>query len=73
MPSGNPTQSFNELNQFLEGVGVFVVPVGELESFVRDIGSHGPEWVNRVLSEKNIKDDVELELARVFVKKLTQF
>lgn len=26
-----------------------MVPVGELECFIKDIGGHGPEWVNDVL------------------------
>ena len=25
------------------------MPVGELEGFVREVGGHGPEWVNKVL------------------------
>ena len=25
------------------------MPVGELECFVKEVGGHGPEWVNTVL------------------------
>lgn len=29
----------------------FLVPVGELENFVRTVGGHGPAWVNKVLEQ----------------------
>ena len=49
IPAGNATSSFNRLNQVLKDHNVFIVPVGELEGFVKEIGNHGPEWVNKVL------------------------
>ena len=50
-------------------VGLLVVEVGELESFVKSVGNHGPKWVNEVLI-KDIAVDPELNEARDFVKKL---
>ena len=48
-----------------------VIDVGELESFVKSVGNHGPKWVSEVL-EKNLKTDPELEVARKFVRQLIQ-
>lgn len=69
IPSGNPTQAYQRLIAELEKVGILVVEVGELESFVKSIGNHGPKWVNEVLI-KDLANDIELEEAREFVKKI---
>ena len=53
----------------LETMGIFVVPVGELEGFCRTVGNHGPGWVAEVL-KKNLIADQELEEARNFVAKI---
>ena len=55
----------------LKDRGLLILEVGELESFVKSVGNHGPKWVNEVLS-KNLKDDPELEVARQFVTQLIQ-
>lgn len=69
VPSGNPSQSYQKLIQNLEEVGILVVEVGELESFVKSVGNHGPKWVNEVLL-KDLGNDSELNEARDFVRKL---
>ena len=69
IPSADPTKSFNDLIQKANECGLFIVEQGELESFAKSIGNHGPKWVNEVL-QKDLKNDPELEEARVFVKKL---
>ena len=55
LPSGDATKAFDNLNKRLTGIGIFIVPVGQLEGFDRSIGNHGPKWVNEVL-EKDLKD-----------------
>ena len=52
----------------LEEKGFLILEVGELESFVKNVGNHGPKWVNEVLG-KDLKLDPELETARQFVMK----
>lgn len=66
VPNGQPTQTYNRLISYLKGIGIFVVEVGELESFVKSIGNHGPKWTNEVL-KRNLITDPELETARNFV------
>lgn len=69
IPSGNASQAFERIQlKFIEK-GLLILEVGELESFVRSIGNHGPKWVSEVLS-KDLKNDRELELARQFVSQL---
>jgi hypothetical protein len=67
IPNGEPTVAFNNLNSDMESLGMHIVPVGELEGFAKSIPGHGPKWVNSAL-EKDLKNDLELEEARVFVR-----
>lgn len=49
IPAGDATLAFKRMEQILRANGIYVVPVGELENFVKEVGGHGPDWVNRVL------------------------
>lgn len=51
LPAGDATAAFKRLNQSLYEHDVFTVPVGELECFIKEVGGHGPEWVNAVLEK----------------------
>ncbi|MCM0675092.1 ATP-binding protein [Micromonospora phytophila] len=52
VPHGDAYRSCEQLLTKLTEIGVFVSPHGELESFVKSVGGHGPKWVNAVLSER---------------------
>lgn len=68
---GQPVKSFDSIMQFCMNVGLWIVPVGELEGFCRSIdGSHGPGFVQKVLEERDIENDPELSDARRFVSDL---
>jgi hypothetical protein len=43
--------------------------LGQLESFIKSIGNHGPKWVNEVML-KDLKADPELEPAKAFVQRV---
>ena len=51
IPSGDATVAFKKLEQILRKNGIYIVPVGELEGFVKEVGGHGPDWVNKVLEK----------------------
>ena len=70
LPSGQPTQQFQELQRLCNQIGLWIVPVGELEGFCKSVGNHGPGWVQQVIELKNLADDVELEPARKFVQQI---
>lgn len=69
IPSGEATQAANRLLDALEKCGVFVVPVGELEGFVRSEGNKGPLWVGNVL-RRNLKNDPEFDQVKNFLRKV---
>ncbi|MET8251862.1 AAA family ATPase [Micromonospora sp. NPDC005197] len=67
VPPGEPYASCEQLLKKLVEVGVHVSPHGELESFVKGVGGHGPKWVSSVLAEGRHRDSVK---ARDFVRQL---
>ncbi len=70
IPSGDATAAYKKLDNLLKEKGIFVVNVGVLEGFVKEIGGHGPEWVNNVLETyPDLEDDVYNE-AKLFVREL---
>ena len=68
LPSGDATQAFDELNEVLKQAGIFIVPVGELECFVKQIGGHGPGWTNKVLEDYPDLSDKVYDEIKNFIK-----
>ena len=59
LPAGDATKSFKTMDKKLREHGIFLVPVGELECFIKEVGGHGPEWANKVLENyPDLGDDV---------------
>lgn len=67
--SGQQTTQYFTLKNALEGNRIYVVPCGELEGFVKEVGGHGPRWVNAVLEKfPNIENEVYDEIKK-YVRK----
>jgi hypothetical protein len=66
-PAGEPIKHFDALSEQCSDRRLWIVPVGEIEGFCRSIGSHGPRFVEKVLEERSLATDPELEAARKFV------
>ena len=45
---GGSRHSYEVIEQYLNSRNIYPVPVGELENFIPDVSSHGPDWVNVV-------------------------
>lgn len=69
IPKGDATAAFIRLNENLKNIGIYIVPVGELEMFDKSIGNHGPRWVNEAL-QKDLLNAPELGEARAFIKEV---
>lgn len=72
IPPGEPTQAAERLLEKLRGIGIFVVPVGEMEGFYRKSGKHGPKFVAQVLT-CDLAGDSDLASARKFVGDMFAF
>lgn len=70
VPRGDAYNAVKEMNTILEEHGIFVVPVGELECFIKEVGRHGPDWVNTVLENYPDLNDPIYDDAKEFIKKL---
>lgn len=69
IPRGNAQDDYKRLIATLEGIGIYIIPVGEIENFCRSIGSHGPKYVTNLLSSIDFGSDSVTEL-RSFVEKV---
>jgi hypothetical protein len=65
IPNGEAQTQYSDLKGRLEDIGIYLVYVGEIENFCPDIGSHGPKFVNKLLSEVPL-GDVRLDELRKF-------
>ena len=70
LPPGEAIKQYDVLDGRCRDSNLWIVPVGEVEGFCRSIGSHGPRFVEKVLEERNLETDSELEPARDFVEKI---
>ncbi len=73
VPPGEATLAYGRLVGQLAAKGLFVVPVGELECFDKNVGGHGPSWVNAVLETRDLDADAELLEARSFTDGFVKF
>lgn len=71
IPAGDATSAFRRLNQALQLNGIHIVPVGELECFIKEVGGHGPEWVNKVLETYPSLDNPVYNQIREFMDNLS--
>lgn len=66
IPNGQAQHDYKALKDVLEKLGIFVIPVGEIENFCPEIGSHGPKFVTNLLTDVHLGDD-RLKNLREFV------
>ena len=71
--NGGAYTNLSDIMSEVKKGGIFIVPVGELESFYKPAANkHGTAWVDTVMG-KNLADDAELEEARKFVKEIVAY
>lgn len=69
IPNGDAQKNYLLLKESLESCGIYLVPVGEIENFCPELGSHGPKFVTKLLSNVQLNDSRLSEL-RDFVEKV---
>lgn len=70
IPSGQATNQFKDLKTLCEKIGLWIVPVGELEGFCRSINAHGPRWVQMVIEGFDLSTASDLKCARDFMRRI---
>jgi energy-coupling factor transporter ATP-binding protein EcfA2 len=59
VPHGGTTKKLEELLKRLEEIGLFVVPVGAVESWVPTVALSGPAWIADVIESNSIEGATE--------------
>ena len=67
---GDATRGFEYIDKCLRAKGVFLVPVGGLEGFVRQVGGHGSAWLGNLMQEYPDLSNSVYNEAKAFVKEL---
>lgn len=67
IPPGEATRHYGHLKSLCRDIGLWIVPVGELEGFCRLVGGRGATWVQAVMEQFDLETGLELEKARAFV------
>lgn len=71
VPQGDARGAADSLIEVLAERGLFVVPVGELERWVPEVGGHGPAWVAEVHS-RGLHRDESNSAPREFMRRVQQ-
>lgn len=71
IPSGTAQTDYESLRKELEAIGIYLIAVGEIENFCKEIGLHGPKFVTKLLSQMSLGSPKLAEL-RKFVKSVHQ-
>ena len=71
IPAGDATAAFGRLVTTIRAAGIHLVPVGELECFIKEVGNHGPTWVNNVLEKFPDLDDAVYSKIKEFITELS--
>ena len=71
--TGNEPAAYEQVEALCHSVGLFIVPVGEMEGFVKTINKEKKEWVYEVLEHYNLASDPKLEDARKFVQAVIDY
>lgn len=69
IPGGEVLTNYKAMKVKLEEIGIYIIPVGEIENFCREISGHGPKFITTLLTEKNMEDQ-DLNDLRNFVEKV---
>lgn len=70
LPPDGATRHFQNLQSLCKSIGLWIVPVGQLESFCKEYGGHGSSWVQAVLEQLDLATAPELEHARSFMREM---
>lgn len=71
--TGEAPAAFRAVDSIFRSVGLFIVPVGEIESFDKTINKDKKDWVYKILERGNLGSEKNLETARKFVKAIVDF
>lgn len=69
-PPGTARTSFDQINDTLKKNNIYIVPNGEIECFIKQVGGHGNHWVNSVLETYPDLNDPVYNDIKSFIKSI---
>ena len=70
---GNAPSAYENVEKICKSMGLFIVPVGEMECFDKTINKEKKDWVYEVLDRYNLANEPKLEEARKFIEEIIKF
>jgi hypothetical protein len=70
---GNEPAEYEAVEAVCQSVGLYIVPIGEIESFERTINKEKRDWVYYILENYDLSSEPKLEDARKFVQSFVDF
>ena len=71
--TGNEPAAYEQVEEMCKSVGLYIVPVGEMECFDKTINKEKKDWVYHVLENSDLVNDSKLEMARRFIQEIIDF
>lgn len=71
--TGNEPAAYERVEAICKSVGLFVVPVGEMECFNKTVNKEKKEWVYYVLENYNLATEEKFEEARKFMQGIVDY
>lgn len=71
--SGNAPAAYEKVETVCTKNGLFVVPVGEMESFDKTVNKEKKEWVYEIIENRDLACDSKLENVRQFIQQVVNY
>lgn len=69
----NEPAAYENVEAICKQVGLFVVPVGEMECFDKTVNKEKKDWVYYILENYDLAVEPKLESARKFVQEIVDY
>lgn len=71
--TGNAPAAYETVESICKSIGLFIVPVGEMECFDKTVNKEKKEWVYHILENYELATETKLKKARNFVQEIIDF
>lgn len=71
--TGDAPATYERVENVCRSIGLFVVPVGEMECFDKTVNKEKKDWVYYILENYNLAEEIKLNEARMFVQAIVDF
>lgn len=71
--TGNEPAAYEKIEAICKSIGLFVIPVGEIECFDKTVNKEKKEWVYHILENYDLATDPKLDSARKFIQEVVDY